>query len=94
MPSDNIKGKYLNWLLLIETDYITMFIKTWFTFLASLHEIIGNSDKRNIGDRQILEEYKSKVFDSISIQIDKEFIKNVLMAYRQAKNSCLNSDVF
>jgi hypothetical protein len=99
MPSKNIGEKYLNWLSLIETDYITMFIKTWFTFLASLQElanqgIINNINNTNKEDRQILEGYKSKLFEDISIQIDDDFKKNVLKAYLQAKEYALSSDNF
>ena len=96
MLTNDVKARYLNWLSLIETDYITMFIKTWFTFLASLQEITENTstNERGIGDSQILEEYKSKIFDTISIRIDEEFVKNIFRAYIQAKNNCLNSDNF
>lgn len=99
MSSENIGEKYLNWLSLIETDYITMFIKTWFTFLASLQElanqgIINNINNTNKEDRQILEGYKSKLFEDISIQIDDDFKRNVLKAYLQAKDCALSSDNF
>jgi len=90
----SIREKYLNWLSLIETDYITMFIKTWFTFLASLQELINNTSGRSIGDSGILNEYKNRLFEEINIQIDEELIKTVLKAYSQAKNKCLNSDIF
>jgi len=90
----NLREKYLNWLSLIETDYITMFIKTWFTFLASLQELIDNMKGRSIGDSQILDEYKNKLFEDIAIQIDEEFIKNVLNAYLQAKNNALEPNIF
>jgi len=99
MPSENIntREKYLNWLSLIETDYITMFIKTWFTFLASLRELINNTNNRsnrNIGDSQVLKEYKNNLFEDIPIQIGDEFIKNVLRSYLQAKNNVLASNTF
>ena len=96
MPSENtnIREKYLNWLSLIETDYITIFIKTWFTFLASLQELINNTNDRSIGDSQVLEEYKNKLFEDIGIQIDDEFIKNVLKSYLQAKSNALSSNAF
>jgi len=96
MPSENIniREKYFNWLSLIGTDYITMFIKTWFTFLASLQELINSTNDRNIGDSQILYEYKNKIFEEIPIEIDEEFIKNVLKAYLQAKNNTLTSNLF
>jgi len=96
MPAEdgNIRGKYLNWLYLIETDYITLFIKTWFTFLATLQELIDNIDYRHIGDSQVLKEYKNKLFEDIRIDIDEEFIKNVLKSYIYAKGSTLNSNTF
>ena len=89
-----MREKYLNWLSLIETDYITMFIKTWFTFLASLQELVDNMKGRSIKDNQILDEYKNKLFEDITIRIDEEFIKNVLNAYWQAKNNALNPNEF
>jgi len=88
------REKYLNWFYLIETDYITMFIKTWFTFLASLQELIDNSDKQKRGDSKILNEYKNNLFKKLKIEIDEEFIKNIYRAYWWAKNKCLNSDIF
>lgn len=99
MPNENenVREKYLNWLSLIETDYITMFIKTWFTFLASLQELIkdNNINRRSGGDKPILEKYKMRIFDNnFPIQINEEFKKNVLHAYLQAKNKALNSDDF
>ncbi len=90
----SMKEKYLNWLSLIETDYITMFIKTWFTFLASLQESIDNVNDGSIGDSRILTEYENKLFEEIPIQLNEEFVNNVLKAYLQAKNSTLNSDIF
>ena len=71
-----------------------MFIKTWFTFLASLQELINNTNDRSIGDSQVLEKYKNKLFEDIAIQIDDEFIKNVLKSYLQARNNTLSSNTF
>lgn len=96
MTSGNIKNreKYLNWRSLIETDYITMFIKTWFTFLASIKELVNNTNEEDIGDGRVLEEYKNILFDKIPIQIDEEFIKIVFRAYLTGKNNALNTNVF
>jgi len=88
-----IKDKYLNWLSLIETDYITMFIKTWFTFLASLQELV-EPEKKTRGDKLILNKYKKELFNTIDIEINDEFKKNVFNAYLLAKNNALNSKDF
>ena len=31
--------KYTNWRAITESDYVTMFIKTWFAFVATLREL-------------------------------------------------------
>jgi len=92
MPSEN-KDKYSIWLALTETDYVTMFIKTWFTFLATLHEMLPNSSG-GIGDGKIINSYKEKIFDEIQMNIDEEFIKNVLKAYHIGRTEALRSDEF
>lgn len=33
------KEKYKNWKIITEADYITLFIKTWFTYIAILREL-------------------------------------------------------
>ncbi|NJE61461.1 hypothetical protein [Thermococcus sp. 21S7] len=97
MPSqDTTRKKYISWLSLIETDYITMFIKTWFTFLASLQELVldSNDTRERRGDRDILEKYKEQLFNEILVKIDEDFVRNVLNAYLKAKNETLNSSPF
>jgi hypothetical protein len=94
MPSQN-KEKYLKWLALTETDYITMFIKTWFTFLATLHEIFSDHN-RSIGDGSIIKRYKENLFEGKKIleTLDVEFIENTLKAYDLGKNYTLATDEF
>lgn len=36
--SKNVQ-KYENWRAITESDYVTMFIKTWFAFVATLREL-------------------------------------------------------
>jgi hypothetical protein len=88
----NQKEKYSIWLAITETDYITMFIKVWFTFLATLKEMLPNYNESNIGDGKIINSYREKIFNEIQIDINKEFIKNVLKAYYLGKNEALKSD--
>jgi len=92
MPT-TMKEKYLNWLSLIETDYITMFIKTWFTFLASLQELV-DPERETSRDRETVEKYRKELFNTIDIKINEEFIKNVLNAYSLAKDNVLSSNTF
>jgi hypothetical protein len=94
MPSEN-KDKYLIWLALTETDYITMFIKTWFTFLATLREILPDCN-RDIGDGGVIELYKENLFEGKKIleTLDEEFMKNTLKAYDLGKNHALATNEF
>lgn len=95
MPQQEPRERYWNWYSLIETDYITMFIKTWLTFLASLQELLNYNNLDNAsGDSGILDEYKNNIFDKFNIRIDEEFSKNVLKAYLKAKNEVLISDIY
>lgn len=36
--------KYANWRAITEPDYVTMFIKTWFAFIATLRELYPDID--------------------------------------------------
>ncbi len=48
--------KYTNWRAITESDYVTMFIKTWFAFVATLRELYPDisvfaEDGKPRGDR-------------------------------------------
>ena len=77
--------KYENWRAITESDYVTMFIKTWFAFVATLREfnpvedinkIIGKGD--SIFINPYLEDFEQKyyiynVFESVKYNILKVY---------------------
>ena len=68
-------GKYTNWRAITESDYVTMFIKTWFAFIAALRELYPNisvftEDGMPRGDRPFTNKFKEKMLKIISESID------------------------
>lgn len=52
--------KYENWRAITESDYVTMFIKTWFAFVATLRELYPKDNLEDIigkGDKVFLNPY-------------------------------------
>lgn len=77
--------KYKNWLTIIDSDYISLFIKSWFTFLATLQDIFPEIKN----EKELRENYKvlpnsvslwlfDKTFNDIDSIVNKakDFIKN------------------
>ena len=57
--SENVQ-KYENWRIITESDYVTMFIKTWFAFVATLRELYPKENLEDIigkGDKVFLKPY-------------------------------------
>ena len=57
--SDNVQ-KYENWRAITESDYVTMFIKTWFAFVATLRELYPKENLNDVigkGDKVFLNPY-------------------------------------
>lgn len=57
--AENIQ-KYENWRAITESDYVTMFIKTWFAFVATLRELYPKDSLDDIigkGDKAFLNPY-------------------------------------
>ena len=60
---------YNNWLVSLESDNFSMFVKTWFAFLASVRELVlaqaTDVDKQTLmaahGDKTFLDEYNKKL---------------------------------
>lgn len=67
--------KYKNWLVSLDSDNFTMYIKTWFAFLSSIHELIlshATPERReelmnSRGDGAFLEEYKRQYLPAIAL---------------------------
>ena len=59
--------KYKSWLISLDSDNFTMYIKTWFAFLDSVHELILSSATvarrdellATKGDKVYLDEYRN-----------------------------------
>lgn len=49
---------YREWKTITETDFVTLFIKTWFTYIATLRELFPEDYNRQ-GDKRFLNSYKN-----------------------------------
>lgn len=83
--SDNVQ-KYENWRAITESDYVTMFIKTWFAFVATLRElypkenldeVIGKGDKAFLNP--YLNDFQNRYYHYNKLDIVKE---NILKVYK------------
>ena len=90
--SDNVQ-KYENWRAITESDYVTMFIKTWFAFVATLRElypkenleeVIGKGDKAFLNP--YLNDFQNKYYYYNNFNIVKE---NILKVYELGRNFTL-----
>ena len=90
MMKDNLQ-KYTNWRAITESDYFTMFIKTWFAFVATLRELysaisIFDSTVKPRGARPFTNEYKQEDLSAVANKINLEqFIDIVNSFYIQAR---------
>lgn len=76
---------YTNWLISLDSDNFSSFIKIWFAYLATIHEIVlkecsGEEKERLIhqeqGDSIFLKKYSSQYFGKLNISTStKETIK-------------------
>ena len=67
--------KYENWRAITESDFVTMFIKTWFAFVATLREMypdisVFTEDGKPRGDRPFTNEYKLNHLKYVSKYLD------------------------
>lgn len=83
--SDNVQ-KYENWRAITESDYVTMFIKTWFAFVATLRElypkenldeVIGKGDKAFLNP--YLNDFQNKFYHYNNLDVVKG---NILKVYK------------
>ena len=96
--SENVQ-KYENWRAITESDYVTMFIKTWFAFVATLRElypketleeVIGKGDKVYLNP--YLDDFQNKFYSYNKLGVVKDNILKVykLGRYFTLKNSKYN----
>lgn len=74
MTDKNLQ-KYENWKTITESDYVTMFIKTWFAFVATLRELypdvlVFDESGKPRGDRPFTNRYKQDHLHFISKNLE------------------------
>lgn len=92
--SDNVQ-KYENWRAITESDYVTMFIKTWFAFVATLRElypkenldeVIGKGDKAFL--TPYLNDFQSRYYYYNRLDAVKD---NILKVYKLGRRFILEN---
>ena len=92
--SENVQ-KYENWRAITESDYVTMFIKTWFAFVATLRElypketlkeVIGKGDKVYLNP--YLDDFQNKFYHYNKLDVVKD---NILKVYKLGRRFTLEN---
>lgn len=82
-----VERKYEQWKAITESDFVTLFIKTWFTFIAVLRELNPNvdvftEDGMPRGDKPFLNAYKEGIMPFVQKNIDTDnFAQEVFAMY-------------
>ena len=71
-----VERKYEQWKAITESDFVTLFIKTWFTFIAVLRELnphvdVFTADGMPRGDKPFLNAYKEGIMPFVQRNIDE-----------------------
>lgn len=72
-----VDKKYEQWKAITESDFVTLFIKTWFTFIAVLRELnhgvdVFTADGMPRGDKPFLNAYKEGVMSFVQKNINTD----------------------
>lgn len=95
--SDNVQ-KYENWRAITESDYVTMFIKTWFAFVATLRELYPKENLNDVignGDKVFLNPYlddfqeKYQCYNSL-----KKCLDDILKVYKLGREYTLRNNKY
>lgn len=95
--SDNVQ-KYENWRAITESDYVTMFIKTWFAFVATLRELYPKENLNDVigkGDKVFLNPYlddfqeKYHCYNSL-----KKCLDDILKVYKLGREYTLRNNKY
>lgn len=78
-----VEKKYEQWKAITESDFVTLFIKTWFTFIAVLRELnpdvdVFTADGMPRGDKPFLNAYKEGIMPIVQKRIPTESIAHEL----------------
>lgn len=87
--------KYENWRAITESDYVTMFIKTWFAFVATLRELYPKENLEDIigkGDGIFLNPYLNDFQNRYYYYNEINFVKdNILKVYKLGRKFTLEN---
>lgn len=80
-----IDRKYEQWKAITESDFVTLFIKTWFTFIAVLRELnpdveVFTKDGMPRGDKPFLNAYKEGIMPFVQKNINTDDFAQELFA--------------
>lgn len=72
-----IEKKYEQWKSITESDFVTLFIKTWFTYIATLRELnpdvsVFTEEGMPRGDKSFLNAYKSGIMPIVQKQMNSD----------------------
>lgn len=78
-----VEKKYEQWKAITESDFVTLFIKTWFTFIAVLRELnpdveVFTADGMPRGDKPFLNAYKESIMPIVQKRVPIESIAHEL----------------
>lgn len=80
-----VERKYEQWKAITESDFVTLFIKTWFTFIAVLRELnpdveVFTADGMPRGDKPFLNAYKEGIMPFVQKNIHTDDFARELFA--------------
>lgn len=90
-----INKKYEQWKAITESDFVTLFIKTWFTFIAILRELNPDVNPFDVngmprGDRPFLNAYKTNVIPIVQKELSPDIIaKELFNLYPSSLNKII-----
>lgn len=82
-----MERKYEQWKAITESDFVTLFIKTWFTFIAVLRELkpdvdVFTEDGKPRGDKPFLNAYKEGIMPFVQKNINTgDFAQELFAMY-------------
>ena len=80
-----VERKYEQWKAITESDFVTLFIKTWFTFIAVLRELnpdvaVFTEDGMPRGDKPFLNAYKEGIMPIVQKNVNTDDFAQELFA--------------
>ena len=80
-----VERKHEQWKAITESDFVTLFIKTWFTFIAVLRELnpdvdVFTEDGMPRGDKPFLNAYKEGIMPIVQKNVNADDFAQELFA--------------